>query len=99
MGGMTRLGLRARSHGHRGVRFQSPLPCSSAVAFGKPLIEQTADATNLKSYGALPEGQTALLSAGARPEQRREAKEALWARLSTPQRRNSPSVSRNLSFG
>ncbi|EAC0852591.1 isovaleryl-CoA dehydrogenase [Salmonella enterica subsp. enterica] len=86
MGGMTRLDCALGSHGL--MRRAFPVAIYHAhqrQAFGKPLIEQPLMRQTLSRMALCLEGQTALLFRLARAwEQRREAKEALWARLFTP---------------
>lgn len=86
MGGMTRLDCALGSHGLMRRAFSVAIyHAHQRQAFGKPLIEQPLMRQNLSRMALCLEGQTALLFRLARAwEQRREAKEALWARLFTP---------------
>lgn len=86
MGGMTRLDCALGSHGlMRRVFSVAIYHAHQRQAFGKPLIEQPLMRQTLSRMALCLEGQTALLFRLARAwEQRREAKEALWARLFTP---------------
>lgn len=86
MGGMTRLDCALGSHGLMRRAFSvSIYHAHQRQAFGKPLIEQPLMRQTLSRMALCLEGQTALLFRLARAwEQRREAKEALWARLFTP---------------
>ncbi|ECL1701543.1 isovaleryl-CoA dehydrogenase [Salmonella enterica] len=86
MGGMTRLDCALGSHGLMRRAFSVAIyHAHQRQAFGKPLIEQPLMRQTLSLMALCLEGQTALLFRLARAwEQRREAKEALWARLFTP---------------
>ncbi|EMD1977758.1 isovaleryl-CoA dehydrogenase [Salmonella enterica subsp. enterica serovar Infantis] len=86
MGGMTRLDCALGSHGLMRSAFSVAIyHAHQRQAFGKPLIEQPLMRQTLSRMALCLEGQTALLFRLARAwEQRREAKEALWARLFTP---------------
>ncbi|EEC6228653.1 isovaleryl-CoA dehydrogenase [Salmonella enterica] len=86
MGGMTRLDCALGSHGLMRRAFSVAIyHAHQRQAFGKPLIEQPLMRQTLSRMALCLEGQTALLFRLARAwEQRREAKEALWARLLTP---------------
>lgn len=86
MGGMTRLDCALGSHGLMRRAFSVAIyHAHQRQAFGKPLIEQPLMRQTLSRMALCLEGQTALLFRLARTwEQRREAKEALWARLFTP---------------
>ncbi|ECB5019146.1 isovaleryl-CoA dehydrogenase [Salmonella enterica subsp. enterica serovar Hadar] len=86
MGGMTRLDCALGSHGLMRRAFSVAIyHAHQRQAFGKPLIEQPLMRQTLSRMVLCLEGQTALLFRLARAwEQRREAKEALWARLFTP---------------
>ncbi|EHM6509494.1 isovaleryl-CoA dehydrogenase [Salmonella enterica subsp. enterica serovar Bredeney] len=86
MGGMTRLDCALGSHGLMRRAFSVAIyHAHQHQAFGKPLIEQPLMRQTLSRMALCLEGQTALLFRLARAwEQRREAKEALWARLFTP---------------
>ncbi|EGJ8106278.1 isovaleryl-CoA dehydrogenase [Salmonella enterica] len=86
MGGMTRLDCALGSHGLMRRAFSVAIyHAHQRQAFGKPLIEQPLMRQTLSRMALYLEGQTALLFRLARAwEQRREAKEALWARLFTP---------------
>ncbi|EDT6690987.1 isovaleryl-CoA dehydrogenase [Salmonella enterica subsp. enterica] len=86
MGGMTRLDCALGSHGLMRRAFSVAIyHAHQRQAFGKPLIEQPLMRQTLSRMALWLEGQTALLFRLARAwEQRREAKEALWARLFTP---------------
>ncbi|EOD4848984.1 isovaleryl-CoA dehydrogenase [Salmonella enterica subsp. enterica serovar Infantis] len=86
MGGMTRLDCALGSHGLMRRAFSVAIyHAHQRQAFGKPLIEQPLMRQTLSRMALCLEGQTALLFPLARAwEQRREAKEALWARLFTP---------------
>lgn len=86
MGGMTRLDCALGSHGLMRRAFSVAIyHAHQRQAFGKPLIEQPLMRQTLSRMALCTEGQTALLFRLARAwEQRREAKEALWARLFTP---------------
>lgn len=86
MGGMTRLDCALGSHGLMRRAFSVAIyHAHQRQAFGKPLIEQPLMRHTLSRMALCLEGQTALLFRLARAwEQRREAKEALWARLFTP---------------
>ncbi|EBJ4268706.1 isovaleryl-CoA dehydrogenase [Salmonella enterica] len=86
MGGMTRLDCALGSHGLMRRAFSVAIyHAHQRQAFGKPLIEQPLMRQTLSRMALCLEGQTALLFRLARAwEQRREAKEALWARLFTP---------------
>ncbi|EEO3857725.1 isovaleryl-CoA dehydrogenase [Salmonella enterica subsp. enterica serovar Infantis] len=86
MGGMTRLDCALGSHGLIRRAFSVAIyHAHQRQAFGKPLIEQPLMRQTLSRMALCLEGQTALLFRLARAwEQRREAKEALWARLFTP---------------
>ncbi|EAA3671537.1 isovaleryl-CoA dehydrogenase [Salmonella enterica] len=86
MGGMTRLDCALGSHGLMRRAFSVAIyHAHQRQAFGKPLIEQLLMRQTLSRMALCLEGQTALLFRLARAwEQRREAKEALWARLFTP---------------
>ncbi|ENR9501085.1 isovaleryl-CoA dehydrogenase [Salmonella enterica] len=86
MGGMTRLDCALGSHGLMRRAFSVVIyHAHQRQAFGKPLIEQPLMRQTLSRMALCLEGQTALLFRLARAwEQRREAKEALWARLFTP---------------
>lgn len=86
MGGMTRLDCALGSHGLMRRAFSVAIyHAHQRQAFGKPLIEQPLMRQTLSRMALCLEGQTALLFWLARAwEQRREAKEALWARLFTP---------------
>ncbi|AZT38953.1 isovaleryl-CoA dehydrogenase [Salmonella enterica subsp. enterica serovar Karamoja] len=86
MGGMTRLDCALGSHGLMRRAFSVAIYYAhQRQAFGKPLIEQPLMRQTLSRMALCLEGQTALLFRLARAwEQRREAKEALWARLFTP---------------
>ncbi|EAM8280207.1 isovaleryl-CoA dehydrogenase [Salmonella enterica subsp. enterica serovar Putten] len=86
MGGMTRLDCALGSHGLMRRAFSVAIyHAHQRQAFGKPLIEQPLMRQTLSRIALCLEGQTALLFRLARAwEQRREAKEALWARLFTP---------------
>ncbi|EAA5280862.1 isovaleryl-CoA dehydrogenase [Salmonella enterica subsp. enterica serovar Mikawasima] len=86
MGGMTRLDCALGSHGLMRRAFSVAIyHAHQRQAFGKPLIEQPLMRQTLSRMALCMEGQTALLFRLARAwEQRREAKEALWARLFTP---------------
>ncbi|EBG5861493.1 isovaleryl-CoA dehydrogenase [Salmonella enterica subsp. enterica serovar Indiana] len=86
MGGMTRLDCALGSHGLMRRAFSVAIyHAHQRQAFGKPLIEQPLMRQTLSRMALCLEGQTALLFRLAHAwEQRREAKEALWARLFTP---------------
>ncbi|EJX1508418.1 isovaleryl-CoA dehydrogenase [Salmonella enterica] len=86
MGGMRRLDCALGSHGLMRRAFSVAIyHAHQRQAFGKPLIEQPLMRQTLSRMALCLEGQTALLFRLARAwEQRREAKEALWARLFTP---------------
>ncbi|EAO9735463.1 TPA: isovaleryl-CoA dehydrogenase [Salmonella enterica] len=86
MGGMTRLDCALGSHGLMRRAFSVAIyHAHQRQAFGKPLIDQPLMRQTLSRMALCLEGQTALLFRLARTwEQRREAKEALWARLFTP---------------
>ncbi|MKM00767.1 isovaleryl-CoA dehydrogenase [Salmonella enterica subsp. enterica] len=86
MGGMTRLDCALGSHGLMRRAFSDAIyHAHQRQAFGKPLIDQPLMRQTLSRMALCLEGQTALLFRLARAwEQRREAKEALWARLFTP---------------
>ncbi|HAF1771042.1 TPA: isovaleryl-CoA dehydrogenase [Salmonella enterica] len=86
MGGITRLDCALGSHGLMRRAFSVAIyHAHQRQAFGKPLIEQPLMRQTLSRMALCLEGQTALLFRLARAwEQRREAKEALWARLFTP---------------
>ncbi|EBQ9642094.1 isovaleryl-CoA dehydrogenase [Salmonella enterica subsp. enterica serovar Muenchen] len=86
MGGMTRLDCALGSHGLMRRAFSVAIyHAHQRQAFGKPLIERPLMRQTLSRMALCLEGQTALLFRLARAwEQRREAKEALWARLFTP---------------
>lgn len=86
MGGMTCLDCALGSHGLMRRAFSVAIyHAHQRQAFGKPLIEQPLMRQTLSRMALCLEGQTALLFRLARAwEQRREAKEALWARLFTP---------------
>ncbi|EJG9458260.1 isovaleryl-CoA dehydrogenase [Salmonella enterica] len=86
IGGMTRLDCALGSHGLMRRAFSVAIyHAHQRQAFGKPLIEQPLMRQTLSRMALCQEGQTALLFRLARAwEQRREAKEALWARLFTP---------------
>ncbi|ECJ3937987.1 isovaleryl-CoA dehydrogenase [Salmonella enterica subsp. salamae] len=86
MGGMTRLDCALGSHGLMRRAFSVAIyHAHQRQAFGKTLIEQPLMRQTLSRMALCLEGQTALLFRLARAwEQRREAKEALWARLFTP---------------
>lgn len=86
MGGMTRLDCALGSHGLMRRAFSVAIyHAHQRQAFGKPLIEKPLMRQTLSRMALCLEGQTALLFRLARAwEQRREAKEALWARLFTP---------------
>lgn len=86
MGGMTRLDCALGSYGLMRRAFSVAIyHAHQRQAFGKPLIEQPLMRQTLSRMALCLEGQTALLFRLARAwEQRREAKEALWARLFTP---------------
>lgn len=86
MGGMTRLDCALGSHGLMRRAFSVAIyHAHQRQAFGKPLIEQPLMRQTLSRMALCLEGQTAILFRLARAwEQRREAKEALWARLFTP---------------
>ncbi|EBX4279892.1 isovaleryl-CoA dehydrogenase [Salmonella enterica subsp. enterica serovar Napoli] len=86
MGGMTRLDCTLGSHGLMRRAFSVAIyHAHQRQAFGKPLIDQPLMRQTLSRMALCLEGQTALLFRLARAwEQRREAKEALWARLFTP---------------
>ncbi|ECL5467303.1 isovaleryl-CoA dehydrogenase [Salmonella enterica subsp. enterica serovar Newport] len=86
MGGMTRLDCALGSHGLMRRAFSVAIyHAHQRQAFGKPLIEQPLMRQTLSRMALCLEGQIALLFRLARAwEQRREAKEALWARLFTP---------------
>ncbi|EDK6131318.1 isovaleryl-CoA dehydrogenase [Salmonella enterica subsp. enterica serovar Enteritidis] len=86
MGGMMRLDCALGSHGLMRRAFSVAIyHAHQRQAFGKPLIEQPLMRQTLSRMALCLEGQTALLFRLARAwEQRREAKEALWARLFTP---------------
>ncbi len=86
MGGMTRLDCALGSHGLMRRAFSVAIyHAHQRQAFGKPLIEQPLMRQTLSLMALCLEGQTALLFRLARAwEQRREVKEALWARLFTP---------------
>ncbi|EAU0220483.1 isovaleryl-CoA dehydrogenase [Salmonella enterica subsp. enterica] len=86
MGGMTRLDCALGSHGLMRRAFSVAIyHAHQRQTFGKPLIEQPLMRQTLSRMALCLEGQTALLFRLARAwEQRREAKEALWARLFTP---------------
>ncbi|EIS1588819.1 isovaleryl-CoA dehydrogenase [Salmonella enterica subsp. enterica serovar Kingston] len=86
MGGMTRLDCALGSHGLMRRAFSVAIyHAHQRQAFGKPLIEQPLMRQTLSRMALCLEEQTALLFRLARAwEQRREAKEALWARLFTP---------------
>ncbi|ECD0969841.1 isovaleryl-CoA dehydrogenase [Salmonella enterica subsp. enterica serovar Java] len=86
MGGMTRLDCALGSHGLMRRAFSVAIyHAHQRQAFGKPLIEQPLMRQTFSRMALCLEGQTALLFRLARAwEQRREAKEALWARLFTP---------------
>ncbi|CHC34522.1 TPA: isovaleryl-CoA dehydrogenase [Salmonella enterica] len=86
MGGMTRLDCALGSHGLMRRAFSVAIyHAHQRQAFSKPLIEQPLMRQTLSRMALCLEGQTALLFRLARAwEQRREAKEALWARLFTP---------------
>ncbi|EBF7356226.1 isovaleryl-CoA dehydrogenase [Salmonella enterica] len=86
MGGMTRLDCALGSHGLMRRAFSVAIyHAHQRQAFGKTLIEQPLMRQTLSRMALCLEGQMALLFRLARAwEQRREAKEALWARLFTP---------------
>ncbi|EDT0625053.1 isovaleryl-CoA dehydrogenase [Salmonella enterica] len=86
MGGMTRLDCALGSHGLMRRAFSVAIyHAHQRQAFGKPLIDQPLMRQTLSRMALCLEGQTALLFRLARAwGQRREAKEALWARLFTP---------------
>ncbi|EAW1332745.1 isovaleryl-CoA dehydrogenase [Salmonella enterica subsp. enterica] len=86
MGGMTRLDCALGSHGLMRRAFSVAIyHAHQRQAFGKPLIDQPLMRQTLSRMALCLEGQSALLFRLARAwEQRREAKEALWARLFTP---------------
>lgn len=86
MGGMTRLDCALGSHGLMRRAFSVAIyHAHQRQAFGKPLIDQPLMRQTLSRMALCLEGQTALLFRLACAwEQRREAKEALWARLFTP---------------
>lgn len=86
IGGMTRLDCALGSHGLMRRAFSVAIyHAHQRQAFGKPLIDQPLMRQTLSRMALCLEGQTALLFRLARAwEQRREAKEALWARLFTP---------------
>ncbi|ECR2650793.1 isovaleryl-CoA dehydrogenase [Salmonella enterica] len=86
MGGMTRLDCALGSHGLMRRAFSVAIyHAHQRQAFGKPLIDRPLMRQTLSRMALCLEGQTALLFRLARAwEQRREAKEALWARLFTP---------------
>ncbi|HDP0373234.1 TPA: isovaleryl-CoA dehydrogenase [Salmonella enterica subsp. enterica serovar Concord] len=86
MGGMTRLDCALGSYGLMRRAFSVAIyHAHQRQAFGKPLIDQPLMRQTLSRMALCLEGQTALLFRLARAwEQRREAKEALWARLFTP---------------
>ena len=86
MGGMTRLDCALGSHGLMRRAFSVAIyHAHQRQAFGKPLMDQPLMRQTLSRMALCLEGQTALLFRLARAwEQRREAKEALWARLFTP---------------
>ncbi|ECA1328070.1 isovaleryl-CoA dehydrogenase [Salmonella enterica subsp. enterica serovar Leatherhead] len=86
MGGMTRLDCALGSHGLMRRAFSVAIyHAHQRQAFGKLLIKQPLMRQTLSRMALCLEGQTALLFRLARAwEQRREAKEALWARLFTP---------------
>ncbi len=86
MGGMTRLDCALGSHGLMRRAFSVAIyHAHQRQAFGKPLIDQPLMRQTLSRMALCLEGQTALLFRLTRAwEQRREAKEALWARLFTP---------------
>ncbi|ELU6428037.1 isovaleryl-CoA dehydrogenase [Salmonella enterica] len=86
MGGMTRLDCALGSHGLMRRAFSVAIyHAHQRQTFGKPLIDQPLMRQTLSRMALCLEGQTALLFRLARAwEQRREAKEALWARLFTP---------------
>ncbi|EJW8538549.1 isovaleryl-CoA dehydrogenase [Salmonella enterica] len=86
MGGMTRLDCALGSHGLMRRAFSVAIyHAHQRQAFGKPLIDQPLMRQTLSRMALCLEGQMALLFRLARAwEQRREAKEALWARLFTP---------------
>ncbi|HAE5945929.1 TPA_asm: isovaleryl-CoA dehydrogenase [Salmonella enterica] len=86
MGGMTRLDCALGSHGLMRRAFSVAIyHAHQRQAFGKPLIDQPLMRQTLSRMALCLEGQTELLFRLARAwEQRREAKEALWARLFTP---------------
>ncbi|HGH3875928.1 TPA: isovaleryl-CoA dehydrogenase [Salmonella enterica] len=86
MGGMTRLDCALGSHGLMRRAFSVAIyHAHQRQAFGKPLIDQPLMRQTLSRMALCLEGQAALLFRLARAwEQRREAKEALWARLFTP---------------
>ncbi|HCC1384543.1 TPA: isovaleryl-CoA dehydrogenase [Salmonella enterica subsp. enterica serovar Paratyphi C] len=86
IGGMTRLDCALGSHGLMRRAFSVAIyHAHQRQAFGKSLIEQPLMRQTLSRMALCLEGQTALLFRLARAwEQRREAKEALWARLFTP---------------
>ncbi|EPU8292782.1 isovaleryl-CoA dehydrogenase [Salmonella enterica subsp. enterica serovar Typhimurium] len=86
MGGMTRLDCALGSHGLMRRAFSVAIyHAHQRQAFGKPLIDQPLMRQTLSRMALCLEGQRALLFRLARAwEQRREAKEALWARLFTP---------------
>ncbi|EIM7145973.1 isovaleryl-CoA dehydrogenase [Salmonella enterica] len=86
MGGMTRFDCALGSHGLMRRAFSVAIyHAHQRQAFGKPLIDQPLMRQTLSRMALCLEGQTALLFRLARAwEQRREAKEALWARLFTP---------------
>ncbi|ELQ5083506.1 isovaleryl-CoA dehydrogenase [Salmonella enterica] len=86
MGGMTRLDCALGSHGLMRRAFSVAIyHAHQRQAFGKQLIDQPLMRQTLSRMALCLEGQTALLFRLARAwEQRREAKEALWARLFTP---------------
>ncbi|EAT1080732.1 isovaleryl-CoA dehydrogenase [Salmonella enterica] len=86
MGGMTRLDCALGSHGLMRRAFSVAIyHAHQRQAFGKPLIDQPLMRQTLSRMALCLEGQTALLFRLARAwEQRREAKETLWARLFTP---------------
>ncbi|AXR40441.1 isovaleryl-CoA dehydrogenase [Salmonella enterica subsp. enterica] len=86
MGGMTRLDCALGSHGLMRRAFSVAIyHAHQRQAFGKPLIDQPLMRQTLSRMALCLEGLTALLFRLARAwEQRREAKEALWARLFTP---------------
>ncbi len=85
MGGMTRLDCALGSHGLMRRAFSVAIyHAHQRQAFGKPLIDQPLMRQTLSRMALCPEGRRRFCFGWRAREQRREAKEALWARLFTP---------------